>query len=70
MSRDMDAHNIAAFIRNREVKSSITRAFQRRFQLHPPFVERLGLETETRGFNLQESLSLIIASMNNTGKET
>lgn len=45
----METNNIATFIRDREVKSSITRAFRRRFQLHQPFVERLGLETELEG---------------------
>lgn len=42
----MDAIYISSFTELFSLQSSITRAFQRRFQLHPPFVERLGLERE------------------------
>lgn len=45
----MEAQNIATQIRNREVKTNITRSFQRRYQVHSPFVERFGLETELEG---------------------
>lgn len=45
----MEVHNIAAQIKNREVKTNITRSFQRKYQVYPPFIERFGLERELEG---------------------
>ncbi|XP_015764226.1 PREDICTED: WD and tetratricopeptide repeats protein 1-like isoform X1 [Acropora digitifera] len=45
----MEARNIAMQIRKREMKTNITRSFQRRYHVHPPFIERFGLETELEG---------------------